>query len=275
MSRSEWVKFSWEAAKSVAIGVAAVFSFLANDNAQKASAEAEKAKVAIAQRSQQAELDIKAYEFVEKTLSLEPAAGRNRGPAAAAIVNALTNPPLRDQLQSALRAVTTDPALQKQIDDAKQFDLESYTQEPPKLRQPPPSRSALPDAGLLGRLGPVSAAFAQPATNELGGYRVDIFYCEAASGSLTESRKKRAGAALQALARSAPGATGRVRLLPTLVQARPGYASYSDEIRFNDEGNEKAAAAQLAAAIGIDPRDVHVIDFRTPGYISVFYCASR
>jgi hypothetical protein len=275
MSRSEWVKFSWEVVKGTAVGVAAVFSFLANQNAQKASAEAENAKVAIAQRSQQADLDIKAYEFVEKTLSLDPAAGRNRGPAAAAIVNALTNPPLRDQLQSALRAVTTDPALARQIDDAKQFDLESYSQEPPKLRQPQPSRSALPDRGLLARFSPVSLAHAQAAVNELSGYRVDIFYCESASASITESRRKRAAAASQVLAKSATGVAVRVRLLPTLVQARPGYASFSDEIRFNDEGNEKAAAAQLANAIGIDPRDVHVIDFRTPGYISAFYCAGR
>lgn len=274
--RVEWVKFSWEAVKTAAVGLAAVFSFFANEHAKNASIEAEKAKIAIAQRSQQAELDIKAYEFVEKTLSLDPAAGKNRGPAAAAIVNALTNPPLRDQLQNALRAGTSNPVLVRQIDDARQFDLENYSLEPPKPGEPPPNRSGLLNAlPPVAGLSPISPASAQGTAGELKGYRVDIFYCEAASPSITASRKKRADDASGKLARIGSGATVRVRLLPSLVQARPGYQSFSDEIRYNDEGNEKAAAKQLARAIGIEGSKVHRIDFRTPGYISVFYCAGR
>jgi len=274
--RVEWVKFFWEAVKTTVIGLAAVFSFFANEHAKNASIEAEKAKIAIAQRSQQAELDIKAYEFVEKTLSLDRAAGKNRGPAAAAIVNALTNPPLRDQLQNALRAGISNPALTKQIDDARQFDIESYSMEPPKAGEPLPNRSSLMNAlPPLAGLSPISPALAQGTSSELKGYRVDIFYCEAGSPSITASRKKRADDASGRLTRSSAGATVRVRLLPSLVQARPGYQAFSDEIRYNDEGNEKAAAAQLAKAIGIEGRNVRRIGFRTPGYISVFYCAGR
>src|SRR5439155_24110904 len=90
----------------------------------KNTSEIEKLKLAVSQRALQAELDIKAYELVEKTLSLDAAAMRAHGPAAAAIINALTVPPLREGLQNALRAVVTDTMLLKQIDDARQFDLD-------------------------------------------------------------------------------------------------------------------------------------------------------
>src|SRR5437868_5655599 len=83
-------KFWWEVVKGAALAVAAIFSYFANEHASKNTAAIEKLKLAISQRAQQAELDIKAYELVEKTLSLDAAALHAHGPAAAAIVNALT-----------------------------------------------------------------------------------------------------------------------------------------------------------------------------------------
>jgi hypothetical protein len=266
-----WAKFTWEAAKAIAVGVAAVFSFFASQNAEKAKQEAERANRALAERSQQSQLDIKAYELVEKALSLDPVARKAHGIAAAAIVNALTRPPLRDELQNALRAGVTDPGLIKQLDAARQFDQESYGFDAPSAPAQG-KRSALP-AGGLSFLNPVAAAWAAAGTLE--GYRVDIFYCEGSTPATTAAREARANQAAQRLQKSGVRVTARVRLLPTLVQARAGYQSFSDEIRFNGEAGERDAAQQLAKIVGIAASSVHQIETRTPQYLSVFYCAGK
>ena len=101
--RFDLAKFFWEVTKGVALGIAAVFSFFSNQGAEQAKLAAEETKRVVEVRSQQAQLDIKAYELVERALSLEPAKRQQQALAAAAIVNALTHPPLRDGLQGALR----------------------------------------------------------------------------------------------------------------------------------------------------------------------------
>jgi hypothetical protein len=267
-----WVKFTWEAAKAIAVDVAAVFSFFASQNSEKAKQEAERATRVLAERSQQSQLDIKAYELVEKALSLDPVARKAHGIAAAAIVNALTRPPLREELQNALRAGVTDPGLIKQLDAARQFDQESYGFDAPSAPAQD-KRSALPATGGLSFLNPVSAAWA--AAGALEGYRVDIFYCEGSTPATTAAREARANQAAQRLQKSGVRVTARVRLLPTLVQARAGYQSFSDEIRFNGEAGERDAALQLAKIVGIAAGSVNRIEYRTPQYLSVFYCAGK
>src|SRR5882672_3766355 len=110
-------KFSWEVVKGVALAVIGRLSFLASQNSQKA-------RVAATERAKQSELDINAYELVEKALSQDPKTGTGHGIAAAAIVNAITKPPLQNELQNALRAGIKDPTLLQKLDNALQFDRE-------------------------------------------------------------------------------------------------------------------------------------------------------
>src|SRR5262249_51149341 len=93
-TRLMWATFAWEATKFILIGLASVFSFFASESSEKAKLQAETANRTLAERSQQSQLDLKAYELVEKALSLESVARRAHARAAAAIVNALTRPPL-------------------------------------------------------------------------------------------------------------------------------------------------------------------------------------
>lgn len=271
----EAVKFLWEVIKAVVIGLAAVFSFLANQNSEKAKQAVEAAKVAAAERAQQSQFDIKAYELVEKTLILDPTTRKSYGIAAAAIVNALTKAPLRDELQNALRAGVTEPTLVRQLDDSRQFDLENSEFGTPAISKSTEKRSS-----LLGKSFALadstlnSSAWAQPLGDSLSGYRIDILYCEAPSATQTETRKARADDAREKLVRASLSAEVRVRLLPTLVQARPGYQSFSDEVRANDEQIEKDAARRVAEIISVRERSVHRTEGRRPKYIAVFYCAS-
>ena len=276
----DWVKFWWEAAKGVAVAVAAVYSFAANQQGQHNATALEMIRLSASERAQQAQLDIKVYELVEKALSLDAAVARGHGVAAAAIINALTKPPLRSQLLSALRAGSKDETLIRQLDEARQFDLEVDPAQAPAPAPAPPSQNADPkrtsqlDRGAtLVADSLITPARAQSSPGALKGYSVDIFYCEGQSQAVTDAREKRARKAGDQLQRSGIGVNVRVRRLPTLIQVRPGYQSASDEIRFNDLGNEREAAAQLAKTIGIRPEDTRRIDYQTPGYISVFYCA--
>ena len=274
----DWMKFWWEAAKGVALGVAAIFSFAANQQSQLNANALEKLKLAANERAQQAQLDIKVYELVEKALSLDAVAARGHGVAAAAIINALTNPPLRSQLLNALRAGSRDETLIRQLDEARQFDLESESAHTPapaaRSEDSTHTRRFVQGATFLSDILIAPArAQASASPGALKGYRVDIFYCEAESRAVTDARQKRAENAGEQLRRSGIDVKLQVRRLPVLVQARPGYQSVSDEIRFNDLGNEREAATQLARAIGIRAEDTHRIDYPTPGYISVFYCA--
>jgi len=270
----DWLKPYWEFSKTVAIGVAAVFSFFASQTAEKIKLTTDQAKLAMEQRSQQSVLDIKAYELVEKTLSLDPASRKEHGIAAAAIVNALTKPPLLDGLQRALRAGIGDPELTRKLDDAQKFDLENYPTDLPDADFSAQGQSALFGRALaIAGNTLVTSAWAQADSGTLKGYRVDIFYCEAASPSKTAARKARADEAFKKLNNSNSGVEVRVRLLPSLIQARPGYQSSSDEIRFNNEGNEREAASDLAKIIGIKADAIRPIDYRTSGYISAFYCS--
>lgn len=271
----DWAKPYWEFLKTVAIGVAAVSSFFANQTADKIKLATDQAKVAMEQKSQQSQLDIKAYELVEKTLSLDPITRQERGIAAAAIVNALTKPPLLDGLQRALRAGIKDTELTKKLDDAQKFDSENYPTDAPPAGDLPAQKQSSLFSRVIAIAGNalVSPAWAQTDNSALRGYRVDIFYCEAASPSGTAARKARADNAFQTLNNSNSGVISRVRLLPSLIQARPGYQSSLDEIRFDNEGNEKEAASALANIIGIRADAIRPIDYKTPGYISAFYCS--
>ena len=151
-ARLMWAKFGWEAVKFVVLGLASVFSFYASQHSERAKQQAETANHLLAERSQQSQLDLKAYELVEKALSLDPVARKTHARAAAAIVNALTLSPLRDDLLGALRAGISDPELIKELDDARRFDADSASFGGPTgpAQQKP-----------LSFLDPVSSAWAQ------------------------------------------------------------------------------------------------------------------
>jgi hypothetical protein len=245
----------WEVVKFGILGMAAIFSFNASQQAEKARLEVEQARREAEQRSMQAQLNIRAYEMVEKALSLDAKLREGHAIAAAAIVNALTQPPLRVGLHNALRAVVTNPELIRKLDAAIQFDLDEL---------PPPPESVAPKSSFADFL--VASAWAA----SLRDFRVEIFYCEGATPAVTNARKARAEQALARVQKS--GVNARVRLLPTLVQARPGYQSYADEVRFS-AGPERSAAAELANIVGIKASALRAVATPTPGYLSAFYCA--
>lgn len=273
----EWRQFLWEMLKDLAIGAAAIFSFLASQGAETARIQVEQVQAALQARGQQSEFDIKAYELVERALSMEGTGRLAHSLAAAAIVSALTQPPLQHELLNALRAGTTDPGLVRKLDDARQFDLDSEGTDFPEL--PVSSeRSSRSDPSwwdraldLPGR-ALVTTVWAQPQGSVLPSYRVDIFYCEAAAQATTEARRTRAEQAAEKL-KGSQVAQVRTRLLPSLVQARPGYQSFADEVRFNQSAGEKQAAADLARILGISPQSLRPVTTKTVRYLSVFYCA--
>jgi hypothetical protein len=266
-------KFLWEIVKGIAVGIAALYSFWANQQSASNAAALEKLRLDASTRAQQSELDLKVYDLVEKALTLEGPTARSHGLAAAALINALTVAPLRGELLSALRAGSTDPELNKQLDDALQFDAA----DDPGLSSEPSAganRGSAVDRELdaIGRLF-VAPVVAQGLPGALKGYRIDIFFCEARSAAVTDARKKRAQAAADRLKPVGTDIVVRVRNLPLLVQARPGYKSVDDEIRFNTQGNGREAAALLAMLLGTAPQHVHPTALETPNYLSVFYCA--
>src|SRR5262249_37170880 len=161
------------------------------------------------------------FELLEKTISLEGAAAKGHGVAAAAIINALTAPPLRDGFLNALYAASKDEALLKQLDEAKEFDAQGAAE--PRRDAPAPQGRSSRLQGSRGvdfwnALAPRLEAAAQ--AGPLKGYRVDIFYCEAqVNPSVTEGRRKRAQAAADQIKKATGGdVTTAVRLLPMLVQ---------------------------------------------------------
>lgn len=274
----DWAKFIWEALKGTAAALAAVFAMIASNQSAKNTtaldqlkAQTEQMRAQAEVRARQTDLDLKVYELVEKALSLSGAEAQGHGVAAAAMINALTDSPLRDQLLHALRVGSKDPVLVRQLQEAEEFDAE---QEP--APRPANQSSRLEGTwrtNLLNRLLPAVAAQGLPGA--LKGYRVDLFYCEASSPAVTTSRRRRAEAALDRLRPAGESITARVRLLPSLVQARPGYQSFADEIRYDPDPAETAAAQFLSTLLKMGPSSLRVVNAKaTPGYISVFYCAN-
>lgn len=106
----------------------------------------------------------------------------------------------------------------------------------------------------------------------LQDYSLDLFYCQHSSADVTNARRARAHQALEKIKQSKAAVSARVRGLPTAAQARPGYQVSRDEIRFVDQGNDKAAASELARILGIPAVAVRPVEARTL-YLSAFYCA--
>jgi hypothetical protein len=290
-------KFTWEVIKSFAIGIAAIFSFLANQNSaaaqrnvelartdvERARAEVERLKAESDQRTQQSQSDVKAYELVEKTLSGFPAFREGQWFATVAMLNALTKPPLLNELQNALLTVECSELADrvrkrceeflKKLEAAQQFDIDSAL---PNNAEAPPAAgrsrsepvSGLTPASWVGQaLVPVLRA---QGSGVLKGYQLDIFYCEGVSQSLTAARKTRADQAAGRL-KNSPLSGVRVRLLPSLVQARPGYRSFADEVRYGGS-SERQAASELARLLGLKPESLKLVATATPKYLSAFYC---
>jgi len=273
----DWAKFIWEAFKGVIAGAAAVFAFFANQQSTKNSEALDTLKYQTEARAQQSALDIKVFELLEKTLSLEGAAAKGHGVAAAAIINALTAPPLRDGFLNALYAASKDEALLKQLDEAKEFD--AGTSDPKYDSPSAKDKSSRVDdshgSDVWSAFVPRLQAAGQ--AGPLRGYRVDIFYCEAqVNNSVTEGRRKRAQTAAEQIKKATGGdVKTSVRLLPTLVQARPEYRSVADEIRFDEELREADAAYALAKIVNIRPENLRrATASRTPSYLSIFYCGA-
>src|SRR5262245_66536530 len=123
-AKVDW-RIGWEALKGSAAAIAAVFSLYATYYSSRNTETLNALKLQLESRAQQSALDIRVYELVEKALSLEGAAAKGHGVAAAALINALTLPPLRDQLLNALRVASKDEALVKELDATLQFDAQS------------------------------------------------------------------------------------------------------------------------------------------------------
>ena len=274
----DWSKFIWEAFKGVIAGAAAVFAFFANQQSAKNSEALDTLKYQSEARAQQSALDIKVFELLEKTLSLEGAAAKGHGLAAAAIINALTAPPLRDGFLNALYAASKDEALLKQLDEAKAFDAGSVSETRTEAPAPQAQSSRLDQPrglDLWNALAPRLEAAEQ--AGPLKGYRVDIFYCEVqVNSAITEGRRKRAQAAADSIKRAAGNdVTTAVRLLPTLVQARSEYRSVADEIRYNEELRQGDAARTLAKFANIRPENVRrTTTSRQTSYLAIFYCGA-
>jgi len=263
----EWGKFAWEMTKGIAMALAAIFSFAANQQSSHNAEALSALKFNADTQAQRAELDIKVYELVEKALSAEGPAAKGHGVAAAALINALTMPPLRSQLLNALSAGTQDPELKKQLDEMQRFDDQDVQPGASPAAAGPPGRGLSRLIDLF-----VAPVHAQGLPGLLKGYRIDIFYCEGQKG-VTDARQKHAQIASDTLKPAGTAITVKVRNLPTFVQARPEFKSVADEIEFND-AKEVDAARFLAAAIGIRPDAVRRFDTKTPGYLKVFYCGS-
>ena len=273
----DWAKLGWEVAKGLGIGAATVYSFLANQQTTNNSTALEKLKVNASVQAQQNDIELKVYDLVEKALTLEGPSARAHGLAAAALINALTPPPLRGELLSALRAGSTDPTLNQELDQTLEFDS---SDEPSPSTEPAggstdTGRTSLDvDRGLrlLSRF--LSApVLAQTASGALKGFRIDILVCESRTAAVTDARKRRAQMAADRIQKSGAGATVRVRNLPLLVQARPEYKSVEDEIRFPDRPKSRDAATALESLLGMRPANVRTTTATTANYLMLFYCA--
>lgn len=264
-------KFPWaDAIRNTAIGLATIFSAYSGYTAEQAKQAADGAKRASEERLRESQITIEVYRLVEKALSNETNSRPAQEKAAAAIVNALTKPPLRDELMGALSAATSDSKLGKQLDAVRAFDLDEHGVDE-GLRQGDKGRARLP--GSSWNIEFITNANAQDTSNPLKGFRVDLFYCEADADAATEARRRRAEEAGKKLRSDGGAAEIRVRLLPTLVQARPGYQAARDEIRYDEELDEHKVALRIAKVVNLDQQSVRRVNVRqTPGYISVFYC---
>lgn len=270
------------AVAALAAVVSGVLSYYANVHAINATLEAtratnllESAKLADTERSERAEMNIKAYELVERTLSIDPALRKQgHGIAAAAIINALTEPPLRNDLQNALSAGITDLESITAIDKARRFDAEDSFLNSKKQQTPQANNSVQKASPPIALLSFSSPAWAASPLAPLEAKRVDIFYCEAAEKELTIARRTQANDARAQLLNDAKGTGINVRLLPILVQARPEYQTFLDEIRYKDVRLEDAAIS-LAMSVKIDKSFVHRTAFKISADIGIFYCAKK
>jgi hypothetical protein len=271
----------WEIVKFLLTGAAAAVAFWAKQDSARATQDSARAtqqteslKVAINQQGQRSQFDIKAYELVEQTLTLGASAQKAHGIAAAAIVNALTLPPLRDELQNALQAGLTDSNAQRRLADARRFDAEGLDFGPTATDTSSQTQSSLlPDSSSDVAFSFITPAWGQPAPAAvLTGYRIDILYCEASSPGRTTARQKQAKRAYDALTKHVKGASLRVRLLPRLVQARPEYQVFADEVRPNDTSVDREAAGLVADLIGIRRISVQRGKTEPQKYMAVLYC---
>ena len=275
-------KRDWLGQIKAAIAVLSpVLAILATYLAGRAGQQAEQLKVQIEQRGQQGQFDIKAYELVENALTAEGGKSAAQGLAANAIVASLTRDPLRGDLLNALRIGLRDSASQSQAAAATQFDQETRAFVPgaKDVSRPdgdaPPRGDSIKAASLLPplELPPARAMVngGQPKAAVLDAYKIDVFYCESRTAVVTAARMRQADSALVKI-KATSKAQVRSRLLPALVQARPGYQSFNDEVRYDDENNERQAAQALAEIVKIPASGLVQVTSPTPGYLSVFYC---
>lgn len=274
----DW-KIGWEVVKGLAAAIAAVFSLYATYYSSRNTDTLNTLKLQLETRAQQSALDLRVYELVEKALSLEGAAAKGHGVAAAALINALTLPPLRDQLLNALRVASKDEALIKELDATLQFDAQSDEGRSPSTGGAPGGPSSRLDdtpPSLFSAMVP--QLLAQPASGlpgPLKGHRIDLLYCESqANASITEARRKRAEAAAARLKTGTNDISVQVRKLPTFVQARPEYQSAADEIRYGDQPRELDAARFLGKIVGIKDNPRKTNARQSSNYLSVFFCGS-
>ena len=260
-STSEFLGFGWEVLKGIGVAVAALLSFWANQSANEAKVAIDAARVKLDEQGQQYQVDLKVYELVERAIAKQKADDDRQERAAAAMVESLTREPLRSDLKNVLRAHTVDQELIKQIDRANQFDAEDALPVKPQ----PGAKMGLSGFTDL----PLSSAFAQ--TVDLKAFHLDILYCESRDTDKTEERRIKAEEFRNALGGTA---NIRVRLLPTLVQARRGYQSASNEVRARiDQPDDLAAAKLISTKLRLEQATNLQIDARRKSYLLILVCA--
>lgn len=260
-SKTEFLGFGWEVLKGLGVAAAALLSFWANQSANEAKVAIDAARVKLDEQGQQYQVDLKVYELVERAIAKQKADDDRQERAAAAMVESLTREPLRSDLKNVLRAHTADKDLIRQIDNANQFD----TEDPLPTRQGHGAAAGVSGFAAL----PLASAHAQAAN--LRAFNVDILYCESRDPGTTAARRLKAEEFRNALG----GTTNiRVRLLPTLVQARRGYQSALNEVRARlDQPDDLAAAKLISTRLRLEQPSSLQIDAKRKAYLVVFVCA--
>lgn len=108
-------------------------------------------------------------------------------------------------------------------------------------------------------------AVSSPAPS-LSQIKIDVFYLDNASKTIVEKAQQIA----QKLHLMNPSFLTQTRSLPSIVNAKPGYQIFSNEIRF--EESERAYANEINKIIANMGTTIakHVISYKTDQYVSVF-----
>lgn len=242
---------------SLAIGLFAAYTALPVDREIKSlQAQASRHEIAI----KQADADLKTlesgrkitlelYQEVKKVIEKKEKDSREEE-AVRVLVESLADDPFRWKLLKVIAIGAKSTEVKEKASNNSNF----YEED-----------AVLKEQITKAAIAPVKS---ETTSKGVGAYNVDVFYCEA----------KRATS--EPLARSVlqlrgKGDTGRwrVRLLPSEINAQPGYAISTNQIRFTPPEERQAAEAISRGLSAKGMRfELHETSYPTPNYVSVFIC---